>query len=378
MMARRTDVLILGAGPAGASLALALKRAGVGAVGMIDASVPRPLRIGEAAAPGLGALLARLGLDDGLEAQGHRSCHGNRSLWGGDAHHISDFMVRAQGPGWHLDRSAFDAWLLDKAQGAGAELFSPARLEAAEWEGDRWRAGLRYRDRTLLLQARWIVDATGRPAAFARRNGATLHRLDRLIALAVRAEPAEEPGFDSYSQIEASETGWWYAAQLPGGKTMVSLMTDNDLARSCGLFSAEGFAAAWRATREISRLAEPVINAPAVFPAGTQFIDQAIAPGWLALGDALMAFDPLSASGITGAIEDAITAGELLVHLLDEPDERESASLRHAYAARANAGLSRFMAEHRAIYAAETRWPKSPFWQRRSAAYTARPASIPS
>ncbi len=293
-------------------------------------------------------------------------------------HNISDFMMRAQGPGWHLDRGAFDAWLLGEAQAAGAELLSPARLEAAEWKGNRWQARLRHGDRALSLDARWIVDATGRPAAFARRNGAALHRLDRLIALAVLAEPAEEAGFGSYSQIEASETGWWYAAQLPGGKTMISLMTDNDLAQAGGLFSAEGFAAAWRATREISRLAEPAAIAPAVFPAGTQFIDQAIAPGWLALGDALMAFDPLSASGITGAIEDAIAASELLVRLLEEPAEKESRSLRRGYAARANAGLSRFMGEHRAIYAAEQRWPQSPFWQRRSAAYTARPASIPS
>ena len=378
MTARFADVLILGAGPAGAALALALRRADKGDVVIIDAPAPRPLHVGEAAAPGLGALLARLGLDDQLEAHGHRPCHGNRSAWGSETHNISDFMMRAQGPGWHLDRGAFDAWLLGEAQAAGTELISPARLEAAEWDGNRWQARLRHRDQTVSLNARWIVDATGRPAAFARRNGAALHRLDRLIALAVLAEPAEGSGFDSYSQIEASETGWWYAAQLPCGKTMVSLMTDNDIAKANGLFSVEGFAAAWQSTRDVSRLAKPDAIAPAAFPAGTQFIDQAIAPGWLALGDALMAFDPLSASGITGAIEDAIVASALLVRLLEEPADKESKSLRHGYAARANAGLSRFISEHRAIYATERRWPQSPFWQRRSAAYTARPASIPS
>ena len=378
MTARSADVLILGAGPAGAALALALRRAGVKGVMVIDPSAQRPIRIGEAAAPGLGALLARLGLDDELEARGHRPCHGNRSLWGGETGNITDFMMRVQGPGWHLDRGAFDSWLLGEAQAAGAELVAPARLEAAHWEVDRWQARLGHGDRALSLSTRWIVDATGRPAAFARRNGAALHRLDRLIALAVLAEPAAEFGFGAYSQIEASEAGWWYAAPLPGGKTMISLMTDNDIARASGLFSAEGFAAAWEATRDISRFGEPAHIAPAVFSAGTQFIDQAIAPGWLALGDALMAFDPLSASGITGAIEDAIVAGELLVRLLEQPPEADSRSLRRGYAARANAGLSRFMSEQRAIYAAERRWPESPFWQRRSAAYTARPASIPS
>lgn len=378
MTARRTDVLILGAGPAGASLALALKRAGIGAVGMIDAAVQRPMRVGEAAAPGLGGLLARLGLDDRLEAKGHRPCHGNRSLWGSGKHTISDFVMRAQGPGWHLDRVAFDSWLLTEAQSSGAELLAPARLEEACWNADHWQARLRHGEGSVSLKARWIVDATGRPAAFARRNGAALHRLDRLIALAVLAEPAEEAGFGAYSQIESAEAGWWYAARLPGGKTMISLMTDNDIAKARDLFSAEGFAAAWQATGEISCLAKPAAIQPAAYFAGTQFIDQAIAPGWLALGDALMAFDPLSAAGITGAIEDAMAASELLVRLLGCPPDEESREIRRGYAARANAGLSRFMGEHRAIYAAEQRWPESPFWQRRSAVYTARPASIPS
>jgi flavin-dependent dehydrogenase len=377
MTARLVDVLILGSGPAGSALALALKRAGIGDVLMIESLARPALRIGEAASPGLGALLARLGLDEQLERHGHGRCHGNRSLWGSEEPAITDFMMRAHGPGWHLDRGTFDGWLLGEAEAAGAERLCPARIEDAHRAADRWRVRMRHGDDAIMLEARWIVDATGRPAAFARRHGAALHRLDRLIALAVLTKPAEGSGFDSYSHIEAAESGWWYAARLPGGRAMVSLMTDNDVAKVSGLISAAGFAAAWQGTAEISRFAEPAAIVPAAYSASTQFIDQAIAPGWLALGDALMAFDPLSASGITGSIEDAIAAGELLVRLLEKPAEADAKSLRKGYAARANAGLHRFMAEHRAIYAAERRWPESPFWRRR-ASYTALPASIPS
>ena len=125
MTARLIDVLILGSGPAGSALSLALKRAGIGDVLMIELSARPALRIGEAAPPGLGALLARLGLDERLERRGHRRCHGNRSLWGNDAPAITDFMMRAQGPGWHLDRGAFDGWLLGEAEDAGAERLCP-------------------------------------------------------------------------------------------------------------------------------------------------------------------------------------------------------------------------------------------------------------
>ena len=361
---RAVDVLILGSGPAGAALAIALKRGGVPDIVIVDTVAERSGHIGEAALPGLASLLRRLGLDDRLERQGHRVCHGNRSLWGSDKPSLADFMPAAQGPGWHLDRPVFDKWLLGEARNAGAEFLSPVRLEEASWQGDRWQLRLRHGNTAASWESRWIVDATGRPAAFARRHGANLHCLDRLIALAVVAEPGA-PIFEAYSQIEACEHGWWYAARLPGGRTLVSLMTDSDIARSFDLFRADGFIQAWRATRSIAAFATPVPATTSSYAAGTQFIDRAIAPGWLALGDALMAFDPLSASGITGAIEDAIAASEVLNALFGASSAHEAQALRRSYAERADAGLKRFLNARRAIYGMEQRWPDSPFWRRR-------------
>ena len=86
-------------------------------------------------------------------------------------------------------------------------------------------------------------------------------------------------------------------------------------------YAPEVFRRAWATTSEIRHFVSPPREAtrPAVFAAGTQFLDRAMGPGWLALGDALMAFDPLSASGITGALEDAIAAADTIVQLLVEP-----------------------------------------------------------
>ncbi len=371
------DVLILGAGPAGSALAIALKRAGVDDVRLVDQPSRKSLRIGEAAAPGLGPLLGRLGLDDRLDARGHWPCYGNRSLWGRAEVSVEDFIRRAKGPGWHLDRAAFDSWLREEAVKAGAKILPAARLESAKREKERWRVDIRTGDGAAVFQPCWIVDSTGRVAAFARRSGARLRRLDRLIGLAMLATPSAGAGFAGYSLIEAAEFGWWYAARLPGGRAVVALMTDNDIARSAGFISADGFRRAWTESSEISRFAAPPDDGrnPAAFAAGTQFIDQAIAPGWLALGDALMAFDPLCAAGITGALEDALAAADAIVPLLEGMNEPAARGLRDDYARRADRGLRRYMAEHRAVYGAEGRWGESVFWARRQ---TARPASIPS
>jgi len=264
-----------------------------------------------------------------------------------------------------------------------AVLLSPAQLAMAHREHDEWRVEIRAADRNLAARSRWIVDSTGRPAAFARRSGARLHRFDRLVALAVPCLPAGDQGFDGFSLIESGEVGWWYGARLPGGKAVVSLMTDADLSSSAHLFSPAAFRQAWKATAEISRFAPPPSEAPrpVVFAAGTQYIDRAIGPGWLALGDALMAFDPLSAAGITGAMEDALAAADTIVRLLEGPDQGTARELRRGYAARADTALRRYMGERHAIYGLERRWPGSPFWQRRAPSgevQTARPASSPS
>jgi len=131
--------------------------------------------------------------------------------------------------------------------------------------------------------------------------------------------------------------------------------------------SPNGFRRAWVATSELGRSVRPPCNGarPTVFAAGTQFLDHAVGVGWLALGDALMAFDPLSAAGITGALEDAIAAADMIARLLRQPSRGEADDLRAAYAARADAMLRRYLSERRAIYRREGRWAQSAFWQRR-------------
>jgi flavin-dependent dehydrogenase len=380
------DVLILGAGPAGAALAIALCRAGVEKPLLVDrANFDRrgfdcasrqqvSFRIGESAAPGIGGLLRRLGLDDDLARRGHLPCLGTMSRWGGEAPVLKDFMIGGEGPGWHLDRSRFDAWLRAEAISAGALLRAPARLVALERRGDRWRVEIRAGEAVLALEPRWIVDATGRPAAFARRVGARLMRIDRLIAIAATTDAPgsgdpDEAGFTGFSRIEATAEGWWYAARLPDGRRLAMLMTDADLARAGGLTSTAGFRAAWAAAG-IARFAPPPRRAvpPAVLDAGSRFIDRAAAPGWLALGDALIALDPLTSAGLTGALEDASAAAAALARLLmlaggDRPGEARD--IRAAYAARADGTLRRYLAERADLHGREGRWPESRFWQRR-------------
>lgn len=364
---RLCDVLIVGGGPAGAALAIALRRAGVSDVVLIDRPARRPFQIGESAAPGLGSLLRRMGLDHRLETRGHLRCHGNLSAWGSSQPAVEDFIYRPDGPGWHLDRAAFDTWLRAEAVSSGARLLSPARLVEADRTGQDWNARIETADGMFHLAARWIVDASGRPAAFARRQGARLRRCDRLLAHAALVCATKAPEYSGFSIIEACEFGWWYCAGLPGGRSMIALMTDPDVAEEADFTSPSSFWRQWADTTLISRHCTPVDReaSPVVFSANSQILDRASGPGWLAVGDALMALDPLSSSGLTGAMEDALAAADIIACSQRPGDHDSTQSMLSAYGRQAEATFRRYLAERNAIYDLERRWATSRFWARR-------------
>ena len=364
----RSDVAILGAGPAGAALAVALRRAGVAKVTLLDRPARGAFRIGESVAPGIAPLLRRLGLPDDLGRYGHSPYHGNRSLWGGVAA-VDDFLHRGLGHGWHLDRAKFDAWLRDAAVCAGAQLLTPARLEAVTRGRNGWDLRIRHNVRTIDHTATLIVDASGRRAALGAQLGVTRRRCDTLVAVAT-VVPDAASGLGTLSLVEAAPEGWWYAAALPNGTALVSLMTDHDLARAAGWRCPATFAAAWAATDALARRVPPlsIPGGLSIFPAHTQFVECAAGPGWLSVGDALLALDPLTSAGITGAIEDACAAAETICTWLGSTGPGERTAAADAYARRATHTLRRYLAERHRVYAAERRWTDRAFWQRRQTA----------
>jgi flavin-dependent dehydrogenase len=204
------------------------------------------------------------------------------------------------------------------------------------------------------------VDATGRRAALARALGARRERRDRLIAVyaVLRARGGDE---DSRTLVEAAPDGWWYSALIPGRRRVVAFMTDSDLAPP-DLRVTQGFAAAASGTEHIAALlpAAAVVAGPRTAAAHSGRLTTPAGDGWLAVGDAALAFDPLSSQGIFNSLFTGMVAGQAFDAWL----ERDPTELG-AYATRLaaiDAGYQRGMRE---FYALERRWPQRPFWRRR-------------
>jgi flavin-dependent dehydrogenase len=354
------DVVVAGAGPAGAAVARELAAAGVSVLlaerGRFDAERPGE-RPGETLAPSVRPLLDALGVWERFAALGPLPSWGTRSVWGGGEPVERSHLTSAYGSGWHVDRAAFDRMLAEAAADAGATLRTGTAVTGCHHDGDRWRVTTS----TGAVGCRVLVDATGRRAAAARALGARRVAFDRLTALAA-TWPADVRR-EGYLLVEAVPEGWWYTAPLPAGELVAVLMTDADVSRRAGLVTR------WRerlgaAPATAARLGGGEPTAARVFPAASHRLLRAgdYRP-WLAVGDAALAVDPASGSGVVRALRSASAGTWLTTRLLEHPAEAAALLDRHESAR--NDECTAHLTERAGYYAIERRF-RTPFWTRRA------------
>src|SRR5262249_51899525 len=120
-----------------------------------------------------------------------------------------------------------------------------------------------------------------------------------------------------------------------------------------------------RIARRVSRGEAP---RPRLFPAASQRLDSCAGDGWLAVGDAASAFDPLSARGVTSALQGAVRAAAAIARQL-AGDTRALSWFRDTVVA----DYDTYLDQRAAYYAVEQRWPESPFWRCRHERITLDP-----
>ena len=353
MTQSKPAVVVVGAGTAGAMTALLLARAGLN-VQIISRQRQTRSAVGETLSPEGRSILAHAGLWERLPYGVAIPCPAVISAWDRPDPICRSFITNPYGCAWHIDRTEFDNWLLSEAAIAGAGVVT-GTLIATRCVSSQWVFNVRQPDDGLYSgNADFLVVATGQ-GGYASKLGVR-ERIDSLCLIGGLSEPTNSGG--SELVVEAVPDGWWYSAPMIGGRMFAGWITDAKII--AGKRYREAFEVALaQAPLTAARLA----NSPGTSCVGVA--SSAMTPcageGWIAVGDAALARDPLSGEGLAYALRSAADGVRTILSALQgDLFAWQAASERGA------AALARY--QHRRVSAykmALDRWPAGPFWARR-------------
>lgn len=391
------DVIIVGAGPAGASTAITLARFGQRVL-LVEERVTTRFKLGESLPPtSVGWVKHFLGDLDAPEQQfpGLYRTAGNISLWANNQADIADFFFTPTGFGLCVDRLDFDESLRLNAESAGACVLKGARFQSCQRTVDsifNWQLTLGSGSQTRQYHTRYVVDCSGRRAVVAKALGVPLlESEDQLFAYAQWFSCVSDDD-DRYTRIEAAPNGWWYSNRLPGTegqdiKRLVVFHSDKDLPEAKLAASEQGFEQLLGHSTHIAPLLQTKGYRPVGTirgaPANSQRLRDFCGDAWMAVGDAAQAYDPLSSQGIDKALKTGSHAGHMIHYALTDPPQSEQGQLLgigNPYIQQYNQQQQQlwhtYLSQRHFYYGVQPRWSDHLFWQRRHLKAKAPPSPL--
>ena len=325
------DVIVIGGGPAGATVGAYLGRAGH-KVMVLERDIHPREHVGESLVPATNIVTHDLGFWEKLESSQFVKKPG--ATWTGTEGKVgSQFVVTfADVPQnipnpeytYHVDRAAFDAMYLRHASELGAEVIQGISVVKVLFEGDR-AVGVRVRllGKEFDLRSRYVVDASGRRCLIGKQLG--IWEKDKqfnqfAIYSWFKGVNPPSPETEEYIHIHflPVNRGWVWHIPIYDGITSVGAVTE----KSDFLKSGQDHEAFFNELLQMTANTRHILNGaervkPYYIEGDYSYKMSGFAgPGWLLVGDAARFVDPIFSSGVSVAMRSGQFASQAIERAL--------------------------------------------------------------
>ena len=349
------DVLVVGGGPAGSTIAALLAERGRDVVVMEKAHHPR-FHIGESLLPANVELFDRLGVRESVERIGMRK-------WGAEfvspqhdhesSIEFAEAIDKTMPYAWQVRRSELDELLFRNAAAKGARTLEGHRVRQVAFDADGATVQIERSDADgsaggnrdanrdgngagarQTWRARFVVDASGRDTLLANqlkcKQKNARHNSSALYAhfSGVQRSPGKREGNIT---IFWFEHGWFWLIPLADGCTSIGAVCWPRYLKSRTKPVADFFMDTIALCPKLAeRLGEATL-ASAVHATGNYSYASTRSSGerYLLLGDAFAFIDPVFSSGVLLAMRSGYDAVDVVETVLDRP--REAAAVRRRF-----------------------------------------------
>ena len=333
------DVLVIGGGPAGTTIAPLLVEKGYRVVLLEKARHPR-FHVGESLLPANMPLFERMGIAEEVKAIGMEK-------WGAEfispqhgmaqTFHFADAWDKSQPYAYQVKRAEFDDVLIRNAAKKGVEVHECCKAKAIDFLPDNSGAVIRAQHddgREQTWKARFVVDASGRDTFLANRFQIK-HRNPKHNSSAIYGHFSGAIRHEGQAEGNISifwfEHGWFWFIPMMNDVTSIGMVTWPYFMKTRGQRSIEQF------LRDGIALCPPLaerlkmatlVNEVEATGNFSYVSERNHGANYLLLGDAYAFIDPVFSSGVLLAMNSGVIGADAIDTCLSKPAQAPAALKR--------------------------------------------------